>query len=92
MIGPCETAEGEIGKQTVLAKCGKPSKHPYQHPIRKTSVMGWWKELRLPIGDWLERDADILVLHRPDDSIVAAFSVRGADTGEIERAAREDAE
>lgn len=47
---------------------------------------------RLPAGYWVERDADILVLHRPDDSVVAAFSARGAEPAEIERAAREDAE
>ena len=47
---------------------------------------------RLPAGYWVERDADILVLRRPDGSIVAAFSARGADPNEIERAAREDTE
>ncbi len=63
--------------------------HPYQHLSRKTN-MTWG--IRLPSGYWIERDADLLVLHRPDDSIVAAFSVRGADPNQIERAAREDAE
>ncbi len=48
--------------------------------------------LDLPAGYWLERDADTLVLHRPDDSIVAVFSARGADPSEIERVAKEDAE
>ncbi len=48
------------------------------------------RDLDLPAGYWLERDADILVLHRPDDSIVAAFSAQGADPTEIERAAEED--
>jgi hypothetical protein len=50
------------------------------------------QNLDLPVGYWLEINADTLVLHRPDDSIVAAFSARGADPSEIERAAREDAE
>ncbi len=55
--------------------------------------MTWERgELRLRAGYWLERDADILILHRLDGSVVAAFSARGADVGEIERAAREDAE
>jgi hypothetical protein len=48
--------------------------------------------VHLPAGYWLERDADILVLHRPDGSIVATFSARGADPSEIEQAARDDAE
>ena len=46
--------------------------------------------LHLPAGYWLERDADILILHRPDGSFVAAFSARGAEPSEIERAAAED--
>jgi hypothetical protein len=50
------------------------------------------RDLTLPAGYWLERDADLLVLHRPDNSIVAAFSARGVDPSEIERVAREDAE
>ena len=48
--------------------------------------------LHLPAGYWLERDADLLVLRRPDGSTVATFSARGAERSEIERAAREDAE
>ena len=49
-------------------------------------------QLRLPAGYWIERDADILVLHRLDGPVVAAFSTRGADLNEVERVAREDAE
>lgn len=30
----------------------------------------------LPFDYYLERDADLLVLHRSDDSFVAAFSAR----------------
>ena len=51
-----------------------------------------FESLSLPAGYWLQQDADLLVLHRPDDSVVAAFSARGADPNEIERVAREDAE
>ena len=47
---------------------------------------------RLPAGYWVERDADIMVLHRADGSMVAAFSASGAKPAEIERAAEEDAE
>ncbi len=55
--------------------------------------MTWdWGELRLPAGYWVERDADVLVLHRLDGSVVAAFSARGVDPTEIQRVAREDAE
>ena len=46
--------------------------------------------IQLPPGYWLERDADILILRRPDGSIVAAFSARGAEPSEVERAAAED--
>ncbi len=48
--------------------------------------------IHLPSGYWLERDADILILRRPDGSFVAAFSARGAKPSEIERAAEEDSE
>ena len=51
-----------------------------------------YESLSLPDGYWIERDADVLVLHRPDGSIVATFSAGGADLNEIERVAREDAE
>jgi hypothetical protein len=46
--------------------------------------------IHLPAGYWLETDADTLILRRPDDSIVAVFSARGAEPSEIERAAVED--
>jgi hypothetical protein len=51
-----------------------------------------WTELRLPAGYWLERDADILILHRLDGSVVAAFNARGVNPTEIVEAAREDTE
>lgn len=50
-----------------------------------------YEYLSLPAGYWLEDDADILLLHRPDGLVVAAFSAMGADPNEIEREAWEDA-
>jgi hypothetical protein len=50
------------------------------------------ENLDLPAGYWLEINADTLVLHRPDNSIVATFSARGANPSEIEQVAKEDAE
>jgi hypothetical protein len=50
------------------------------------------RDLDLPAGYWLEINADFLVLHRSDGSIVATFSARGADPSEIEQAARDDAD
>jgi hypothetical protein len=51
-----------------------------------------WGSLQLPLGYWTEGDADVIVLYRSDGSVVATFSARGADAGEIERAATEDYE
>jgi hypothetical protein len=48
--------------------------------------------LRLPFGYYLERDADLLLLRRADDLVVAAFSARGADLFEVELAVWEDAQ
>ena len=44
----------------------------------------------LPPGYWVERDADLLVLRRPDGSIVATFSAGGFDPLEVRVAAWED--
>jgi hypothetical protein len=49
---------------------------------------GFW----LPFGYYLERDADLLILRRSDSSVVAAFSVVGADLFEVELMAWEDAD
>jgi hypothetical protein len=49
------------------------------------------QRLALPSGYSLERDADVIALLRDDGSTVAVFSVRGVDTKEIERDAKEDA-
>ena len=49
---------------------------------------GFW----LPFGYYLERDADLLILRRPDCSVVAALSAVGADPFEVELALWEDAD
>jgi hypothetical protein len=46
----------------------------------------------LPFGYYLERDADLLVLHRSDGSLVAAFDVGGESLFEVELAVWEDAD
>ena len=42
--------------------------------------------LWLPFGYYLERDADLLILRRSDNSLVAAFSAQGVDLFELELA------
>ena len=49
-------------------------------------------ELHLPEGYSAERDADVLTLRRPDDSVVARFSVQGVSMETIEREAQQDAQ
>ena len=44
----------------------------------------------LPPGYRLEQDPDILLLLRPDGSVVAAFSAHGADPLDVLGAAWED--
>jgi len=46
----------------------------------------------LPFGYYLERDADLLVLHRSDGSFAAAFNVRSVSLFEVELAVWEDAD
>ena len=46
----------------------------------------------LPPGYRLREDADILLLLRPDGTLVAAFSAHGADPLEVTVAAWEDHE
>jgi hypothetical protein len=46
----------------------------------------------LPFGYYLERDAELLVLHRSDGTFVAAFNLRGASLFEVELAVWEDAD
>jgi hypothetical protein len=49
---------------------------------------GYW----LPFGYYLERDADLLILRRSDDSLVAAFNAEGVDPFEVELAVWADAD
>jgi hypothetical protein len=46
---------------------------------------------RLPSGYHLERDADLLLLCRPDSSVVAAFGTVGVDLFKVQLAVWEDA-
>jgi hypothetical protein len=46
--------------------------------------------LQLPPGYHVEVDADLMELHRPDGSLVAAFSVRGTTPSEVAKTAEED--
>lgn len=46
----------------------------------------------LPPGYHLERDTDILTLHRPDGSLLGAFSARGVRTEALLRTAEDDRE
>ena len=41
---------------------------------------GFW----LPFGYYLEREADLLILRRSDNSLVAEFSAEGVDLFEVE--------
>jgi hypothetical protein len=47
---------------------------------------------KLPFGYYLERDADMLILCRPEGSFVAAFSALGVDLFEVELAVWKDAD
>jgi hypothetical protein len=47
---------------------------------------------KLPFGYYLDRDADLLILRRPDGSFVAAFNAVGTDLFEVELAVWEDAD
>ena len=49
-----------------------------------------WPET--PFGYYLDLDADVLVLRRPDGSTVVAFAAGGADPFEVEAAVWEDAD
>jgi hypothetical protein len=47
---------------------------------------------KLPFGYFVERDADLQIIRRPDNSFVAAFGAWGADPFEVEAAVWEDAD
>ena len=46
----------------------------------------------MPFGYYLERAADLLILRRSDDSLVAAFNAESVDLFEVELAVWVDAE
>jgi len=46
----------------------------------------------LPFGYYLKRAADLLILRRSDDSLVAAFNAESVDLFEVELAVWVDAE
>ena len=52
----------------------------------------WHDGFELPFGYYLERDAELLFLHRSDGSFVAAFNVGGVSLFEVELAVWEDAD
>jgi hypothetical protein len=47
-------------------------------------------KLNLPPGYYVELDADLIELHRPDGSLVAVFSARGATPAQVARVAEEE--
>jgi hypothetical protein len=49
---------------------------------------GFWS----PFGYYLEREADLLILRRSDNSLVAEFSAEGVDLFEVEFAVWADAD
>ncbi len=57
--------------------------------FRRIDEQGCFK---LPFGYYVERDPDLLILHRSDGSFVAAFSAWGVDPFEVELTVWEDAE
>jgi hypothetical protein len=50
------------------------------------------QDLELPFGYYLQLDADLLILRRPDSSFVAAFNAGASNTFEVEAAVWEDAD
>jgi hypothetical protein len=60
--------------------------------VEKLTALDAYREgrLSLPPGYSLEHDADLLILHRKEGSVVAAFSVRGTKPSEVARVAWED--
>ena len=77
--------DGAVG--CALRHRGAASPHPRQDEPRTTGMRE-----DLPPGYRLEADPDVLLLLRPDGSLVAAFSVQGADPKEVFAAAWEDYE
>jgi hypothetical protein len=50
------------------------------------------KSSTLPFGYYVELEPEVLLLRRPDDTLVAAFSARGLDFFEVELTGWEDAD
>jgi hypothetical protein len=50
------------------------------------------KSSTLPFGYYVELEPEVLLLRRPDDTLVAAFSARGLDFFEVELTVWEDAD
>ena len=46
----------------------------------------------MPFGYYLDRDSDLLILRRSDNSLVAEFSAEGVDLFEVEFAVWADAD
>ena len=46
----------------------------------------------MPFGYYLERDSDLLILRRSDNSLVAAFNAESVDLFEVELAVWADAD
>jgi len=64
-----------------------------EHSVYEPRAHARWDallELRLPPGYYVDKNAELLVLRRPDGSAVAVFSVRGVARELVERAAWED--
>jgi len=60
--------------------------------LERGNADGWHgRGSKLPSGYFVERDADLLILRRPDNSFVAAFGAGAADPFDVEAAIWEDA-
>lgn len=51
-----------------------------------------WQGSKLPLGYLVERDADLLILHRSDRTFFSAFIAGAADPFEVEAAVWQDAD
>ena len=50
------------------------------------------KSSTLPFGYYVEREPDVILLRRPDDTLVAAFRASDVDLFEVELTVWEDAD
>ena len=61
--------------------------------VRRGNGYRWrGQDFELPFGYHVEHRGDLLVLLRPNQSLVAAFSAMGPDPFEVEAAVWEDAD